>query len=117
MANISPELATESRSMTVDQINNDWFVRVNGVVVAGPFPDNAAAWRWIDRYEGEGKSMPQFPAERSDSISGGVKDRVALDLKAIELSLRIAALESVQRVMPQIEAVLREAYPDKEIPD
>jgi hypothetical protein len=31
---------------TVDEINGDWFVIE---IVAGPFSNNAAAWRWIDR--------------------------------------------------------------------
>jgi hypothetical protein len=49
-----------------------------------------------------------------------VKDPITLDLNQIELVIRIEMLEALQRVMPQIEAVLREAYPDtdqQEIPD
>ena len=48
------------------------------------------------------------------------EDRIALDLKQIELVIRIEMLTARQRVLPQIEAVLREAYPDtdqQEIPD
>jgi hypothetical protein len=45
--------------------------------------------------------------------------RAALDLKQIELIIRIEMLEALQRALPQIEAVLREAYPstDEGIPD
>jgi hypothetical protein len=36
-----------------------------------------------------------------------VKDRIALDLKQIELVIRIELLQALERVLPQIEAVLR----------
>jgi hypothetical protein len=41
-----------------------------------------------------------------------VQDHIAVDLNQIELVIRIEMLEALQRVMSQIEAVLREIYPD-----
>jgi hypothetical protein len=101
--------------MTVDQIIGDaWHVVNGGEIIAGPFPTNEAGWAWIDRHHGEGKHVSRFP------VSGGVMDRAALDLKQIELIIRIEMLEALQRALPQIAAVLREAYPNTDeegIPD
>ena len=41
-----------------------------------------------------------------------MKDRIALDLRQIELVIRIEMLKALQQALPQIEAVLREIYPD-----
>jgi hypothetical protein len=41
-----------------------------------------------------------------------MKDRISLDLKQIELVVRIELLKALQQALPQIEAVLREIYPD-----
>ena len=41
-----------------------------------------------------------------------MKDRIALDLKQIELVIRIELLKALQQALPQIEKVLREIYPD-----
>ena len=49
-----------------------------------------------------------------------VNDRIALDLKQIELIIRIEMLEALQRALPQIATVLGETYPNtdqEEIPD
>jgi hypothetical protein len=48
-----------------------------------------------------------------------VKDRIALDLKQIELVIKIEMLKALQQALPQIEAVLREASDtdQQEIPD
>jgi hypothetical protein len=41
-----------------------------------------------------------------------MKDRIALDLKQIELVIRIELLKALQQALPQIETVLRKIYPD-----
>jgi len=39
--------------MIVDKCPDGFFVTQRGRVLAGPFPTNADAWRWIDRNEGQ----------------------------------------------------------------
>lgn len=39
--------------MTAISRDGRWFVSHDGVDSAGPFPGSAAAWRWIERHEGE----------------------------------------------------------------
>jgi len=38
----------------VELVSGKWVVMADDRVVAGPFRDNAAAWSWIDRHNGEG---------------------------------------------------------------
>jgi hypothetical protein len=45
--------------MTVVEINGDWFV---AEIVVGPFPDNAEAWRWVDRSSQQRESRRDRPA-------------------------------------------------------
>jgi hypothetical protein len=47
-----------------------------------------------------------------NSGEGGVRDRTAADLAQIKLILRIEIDRACKRALDQIEAVLREAYPD-----
>ena len=49
---------------------------------------------------------------RPDLYRSSYKDRIALDLKQIELVIRIEMLKALQQALPQIEKVLREIYPD-----
>jgi hypothetical protein len=52
----------QQRDLTVTQDGNGWDVLdPNGIVLAS-FPTNAAAWRWIDRHEGE-------PISRGEAVS------------------------------------------------
>jgi hypothetical protein len=100
--------------MTTEQINEAWYVAEGGKIIAGPFVYNAEAWRWIEGHCGESKSMPRMATEESASLIGccGVKDRTAADLKQIELIIRTELHEAHARIMPQIEAVLRDTYPE-----
>src|SRR6516225_5654323 len=47
---------------------------------------------------------------RPDLYRSSYKDRIALDLKQIELVIRIEMLKALQQALPQIEKVLREIY-------
>ena len=92
--------------ITADKINGEWHVidvDDGGSIIAGPFSDNAAAWRWIDRHQGERERMP---ARRS----GGVVDRTAVDTRQIELVMKTEVLKAIQAAMPQVEAILRDTY-------
>ena len=46
--------------MTPKQIGAEWFVTRGAYQLAGPFPTNAEAWRWIDRQSGS----PISPSEK-----------------------------------------------------
>jgi hypothetical protein len=92
----------DAEDFTVTTINGEHFAIE---IVSGPFTDHAHAWRWIDRQHSEGKRPPQL-------VSGGVKDRTAVDLTQIELILNTSFKEALARAVPQIEAVLRESYPE-----
>ena len=54
-------------------------------------------------------------AATNRSAPGGVKDHAAVDVRQIELIIKTAVLRAVQAAMPEVEAVLRETYP--EIPE
>jgi hypothetical protein len=52
--------------LTVVELNGGWFAIE---IVAGPFPDNASAWRWADRNSRQRESRrahPALPSNRSD---------------------------------------------------
>ncbi|ASY69739.1 hypothetical protein [Sinorhizobium fredii] len=58
--------------MTPKQIGQEWFVFRRWEQLAGPFPSNAAAWRWIDRHEGQPISRSEKTAEwMFDKSAGG----------------------------------------------
>lgn len=100
--------------MTVLQISEAWFVSNGRKLVAGPFVYNAEAWRWIDRYRTEGDFMQRIAAEESDPMIPrcGVNDRAAVDARQIVLIIRNEWQEALARMLPQIEEVLRETYPE-----
>jgi hypothetical protein len=81
-------------------------------IIAGPFADNAGAWAWVDRHYADFKRLSRL-------VPGGVKDRTAADLNAIRLIVKTELLAALERMMPQIAAVLGEACPstDEGIPD
>jgi hypothetical protein len=95
--------------MTAVEIDDAWFVSNDGKIIAGPFVYNAECWRESDRRAGESESMPPITA------SCGVKDHTAADMRQVELILKTEVWKAIQSAMPQIEAVLRETYP--EIPE
>jgi hypothetical protein len=51
-----------SADLVVVRHAEQWFVIWPPKQIAGPFPTNAEAWRWADRYEGE-------PVSRSEQTS------------------------------------------------
>jgi hypothetical protein len=96
--------------MTADQIQDAWYVLDHGKIVAGPYVYHAEAWRWIDRHHGESESMPRF---QKSNASGGVQDRTTVDLIQVKLIIRTELQAAYERMVPQIEAVLRETYPNQ----
>jgi hypothetical protein len=56
--------------MTVIESANGWAVAHNSRVVADGFTSNAAAWRWIDRQEGQ-------PISRAESVAEWVWQKMA----------------------------------------
>jgi hypothetical protein len=95
--------------VTVDEINGAWHVVDRGRIIAGPFT-NESAWIWIDRHQGE----PIKCGRMIRQSTPGVRDRTAVDLAAIQLIIRTELEKARERMLPQIEAVLRETY--SEIP-
>jgi hypothetical protein len=49
--------------MTIVQHAAAWFVEADGKRIAGPFPTNSAAWRWLDRYQGDPVSRSEQTEE------------------------------------------------------
>jgi len=49
--------------MTVTESPNGWAVESDGVLIADGFKSNSAAWRWIDRQQGEPISRQENVAE------------------------------------------------------
>jgi hypothetical protein len=100
--------------MRTEQINEAWYVTEGGKLIAGPFIYHAEAWRWLDRHCGESESMSQRATERSGPIVQccGLKDRTPVDLKQIDLIIQTEQQEARARMMAQIEAVLRDTYPE-----
>jgi hypothetical protein len=94
--------------MIINQIDGAWFVFDNYKTVAGPFETNELAWRWHDHHIGE-------PCASMPPRSSGVQDSSAVDLSQIKLIINTEMQAALSRMLPQIEAVLRESYP--EIPD
>ncbi len=54
---------------TIERNGTHFVVDETGSVVAGPFTTNAAAWRWIDRREGE-------PISRSEAVSDWITQQI-----------------------------------------
>jgi len=48
--------------MLVEQLDGAWWVTKDGLPFTGPFDNNAAAWRWLDRHDGS-------PISRSENVS------------------------------------------------
>lgn len=49
--------------MTVENSPRGWFVMDGFSPIAGPFSSNEAAWRWIDRQEGDAVSASEKRGE------------------------------------------------------
>jgi hypothetical protein len=79
----------------VENALGEWDVIEDGQWIAGPFPDAAAAWAWIDAYEEE-------QAQRHEA-------RLASAVAQIRQILE--ADNALERVMPLIEVVLRNEIP------
>jgi hypothetical protein len=79
----------------VENALGEWDVIEDGQWIAGPFPNAAAAWAWIDDYEEE---QAQRPAN--------ARARALAQIQRI-----LEADNQIERVMPLIEVVLRNEIP------
>jgi hypothetical protein len=79
----------------VENALGEWDVIEDGQWIAGPFPDAAAAWVWIDQYE-------EQAAQRRDNARASA-------LAQIKQILEVD--NAIERVMPLIEVVLRNEIP------
>jgi hypothetical protein len=61
---------TKNVSLTVTETSQGWIVADGGQIIAGPFPTNAEAWRWIDRSQGD-------PISRAEQVSQWIFDKEA----------------------------------------
>jgi hypothetical protein len=63
LARVIKEVGSDNIAIVEDA--GAWFVTRDGKRIAGPFSTNSAAWRWLDRYQGEPVSRTEQTAEWS----------------------------------------------------